>query len=800
MPYSIDSLRLIAGQLWQRILIAKDGFDWEQVWIISVSGNRRAKSDEVKLWLARVERLFNEVFPTDSPLPQPLEMVLAFVPTTAAKLNAPESDLRAFYQRLAKKPAAVGLYGRLGLVQLDGDAAKTAETLKPRQRELLALRGDFAELLADSDCDDKPAIQRPMFASIDALDARWRRKELQSVNPNDGRLVKKIALPRNPIPAPSPRQRVQFRPLEFAAPWIGWKRCTDSLDVAWSHSQVDVIEPGRPPRKILSVELPDRIIGVTWDGKVFWVSTIQRGIRLISPSGETVAQLPPSLSGSQPDAAGSLADTLPPFESIVLPEDAWRTNRGPWSVGIQGLAPLWPIEPGRCLAVGLIGRDKRGWIAELQQSPTKPSVVTSRIIHTATKAFDPSGAKVAVGDAQIAFLPIFMFELQREQQRTLLIGRQPSNGYAELPPLVVDLKKLEVRVDIANNVPKAMHFHHVASGDRVVASWAATVDLLIPGASPTDDWGRSPLFDNRVARRWGTTPNVAPFAASDGSVLIPSRHWSRVDVRQGKFEELTTHPLPFHQRFEFYASSAVYGCVAWNFRDRLYQVLIDQPWDDWDKTENSFAFVPESKREQHAAAVRRIQELGGHVGTHWAANCVGHFLREAPIWSTVVFLPAEWKGGDEQLRLLEDLHQVVDLRLVQAPITNAGAERIGQLKSLQFLRLIETKITDEGLVHLEKLPALGLLHLEGTAGGNEFTDRGLDHVSHLERIGILHLYGAGFTDEGLTWLQRPKSLQSVYCVDTTFSPSGMRKLLAANPRLHVLTNPTFPAYAGFDTE
>lgn len=784
----------------QRMLIAKAGFDWEQVWIISVSGNRRAKPAEVKLWLARVEWLFNEVFPTDSPLPQPLEMVLAFVPTTAAKLNAPESELRAVYQRLAKKPAAVGLYGRIGLVQLDGDAAKTAEALKPLQRELLALRFEFAELLADSDCDDKPAIQRPMFASIDALDARWRRKELQSANPNDGRLVKKIRLPRNPIPTPSPRQRVQFRPLEFAAPWIGWQRCADSLDVAWSHSQVDVIEPGRPPRQVLSVELPDRIVGVTWDGKVFWIATIKRGIQLISPSGEIVAQLPPSPSGSQPDATGSLANTLPPFESLALPEDAWRTNRGPWSVGIQGLAPLWPIEPGRCLAVGLIGREKRGWIAELQQSPTKPSVVTSRIFHTTTKAFDRSGAKDSVNDAQIAFLPIFMLEWQREQQRTLLLGRQPSNGYAELPPLVVDIKTLEVRVDSANNVPKVMHSHYVASGDRVVASWATSLDLLTPGASPTADWIRSPLFDNRIARRWGTTPYVPPFVASDGSVLIPSRHWSRVDVRQGKFEELTTHPLPFHQRFEFYASSAVYGCVAWNYRDRLYQVLIDQPWEDWDKTENSFAFVPESKREQHVAAVRRIQELGGHVGTHWGANSVGPFLREAPIWSTIVFLPAEWKGGDEQLRWLEDLHQVVDLRLVQAPITNAGAERIGRLKSLQSLRLIETRMTDDGLVHFEKLPALGFLHLEGTAGGNEFTDRGLDHVSHIERIGTLHLYGAGFTDEGLTWLQRPKALHSVFCVDTTFSPSGMRKLLAANPRLHVSTNPSFPAYVGFDTE
>ncbi|HLQ45689.1 MAG TPA: hypothetical protein VK137_13215, partial [Planctomycetaceae bacterium] len=80
------------------------------------------------------------------------------------------------------------------------------------------------------------------------------------------------------------------------------------------------------------------------------------------------------------------------------------------------------------------------------------------------------------------------------------------------------------------------------------------------------------------------------------------------------------------------------------------------------------------------------------------------------------------------------------------------------------------------------------------------TDRGLEYVSHIERLGILNLYGAGFTDEGLTWLQRPKSLRSVSCVDTTFSPSGMRKLLAAKPGLGIATYPTFPVYAGLDTE
>jgi curli production assembly/transport component CsgG len=681
--------------------------DWENLWVNSHLGPQGGKPGDAKLWLAHLERLFTEVFPAEYPFPQPLEMTLIGIPDTLAKLKTSETELRAFYNRLKILPGTVGLYGRAGILQLDGDAAKTAEELRPLQRELLVLRSDFAERLDASDCDEKPVCQSALFAIIDAVDARWRRKQRQVTGQNVA-VAKRHLLPRNPIPAPAPRQRVQFRPLDLAAPWIGWQRCTKSMDVAWTHTKVDVIEPGQLPRQILSVDLPDRVVGVTWDGEVFWIPTIQRGIQLISPGGEVVGKLPLALPGSFPnlsdsDATGRQSEagtTLPPFNAVILHEhdDSWRRNHGAWSAEIQGLFPLWPVQPGRCLAIGLIEHGKRTWIAELQRSATVPSGVTSRIIHTATKTVDPKVSTSDPRDSRLAFEPTFTLELRRDSHRTLMIGR----------------------------------------------------------------------------------------------------HWSRVDAQQGTIEELTTHPLPVHHRFENYATSAVHGLVAWNYRDRLYQVLIDQPWDDGDKPENHYAFVPEPLRERHAAAVHRIQELGGHVATQWGMSFIMSFTKSPPAWGTLVFLPAGWKGGDEQLRLLEDLYQLNDLRLVQAPITNAGVERIARLASLEQLWLVETKITDEGLIHLPRLPVLRYLHLEGTAGGTEFSDLGLEHVSQIEHLKILLLYGPGFTDDGLPWLQRPKSLWTVWWMNTTISSSGKGKLLAAKPNLHIsdLSGFEFPKYAG----
>ncbi len=788
----------------QQHLCAKVAIRWEQAWIESQIPEGRKVPGDSKLWLNHVERLFDEVFPQDYPLAEALELVVKTLPDTLTRLKVPDSEQSDFLNRLRKQKGAAGWCGRVGELSARGDSAKTPADMQSLLNELLRLRAEFTKMLAASECDDRNSAEFAVLRILETLEDRWSRKRLVMESPKgkgagEG-LVKKHSLPRNLIPEPAPQQRVLFRPLGIPAPWIGWKRCHDSLDVAWTHTRVDVIQPGKPPRTIFSVNLPDRLIEPTWDGEVFWIPSIQKGIQLISATGETVAKLPLAPAGNQPsvsDAKEDVSNTLPRFDAVAtFPETAWKLNRGPWPTEYQGLLPLWPIAPGRCLALGLIGREKRVWIAELRRTKANPKSVTARVIHTAGVSFDPT----AMTDSHCTFKPKFAFELRRDPQRTLLIGR--TVGIQDLPPLLIDLQTLSVSVPAAEPTPKLSHDFYITSGDRVLGVGTTALDLLVPGESLDSDWKRSQPFPNQRYgdRLWGVQPRSTPFQDAAGRAVIPNRHWSRVDLQRETIEELTTQALPFHQRFQFCAASAVYGVVAWNLRDQLYQVLIDQPWDEWNKIENEFPFVPKTRRQEHAAAVQRIQELGGRVGTHWGWSQRFNINSTAEqTWETIVYLPAQWRGGDEQLALLKDLHQLADVRLVQAPITNAGMRTIGQLAAVNQLRLVETKITDEGLAFLKSPSKVVFLHLEGTTNGNGFSDQGLEHVRHLSNLRTLFVYGPAFTDDGLKALAQCKALRGIHGVSTTISPQG-KKHLVTIPDLQLSDHSSFPNPAGTETE
>jgi hypothetical protein len=156
--------------------------------------------------------------------------------------------------------------------------------------------------------------------------------------------------------------------------------------------------------------------------------------------------------------------------------------------------------------------------------------------------------------------------------------------------------------------------------------------------------------------------------------------------------------------------------------------------------------------------------------------------RTNPVVSKV-FLPKEWKGGDEGLAHLHDVYCVGILCMVQAPVTDEGLRHLAALSNLEYLDLVQTKATDKGLVHLQALVHLKGLHLEGTAGGSEFSDAALKVVAELPELESLKLYGPGFTDEALQYLQRMPNLVHLWLTDTAIDKQRLEDLRRSRPGL-----------------
>ncbi|HLQ46677.1 MAG TPA: hypothetical protein VK137_18175, partial [Planctomycetaceae bacterium] len=220
--------------------------------------------------------------------------------------------------------------------------------------------------------------------------------------------------------------------------------------------------------------------------------------------------------------------------------------------------------------------------------------------------------------------------------------------------------------------------------------------------------------------------------------------------------------------------SAHYGLVAWNPGDVFHRVHVNVPADVPRDLSWLYRFVPEAARERHARAVDSLRSLGGHVDARWETVKYDPLPRPFNGWETLVFLSDSWRGGDEGLRHLADVHQPSRLYLVRAPITDAGLKYLAPLKTLEILHVEETQATDAGLEVLRNLTALKELRLEGTAGGGEIGDAALKHLDGLPSLHALTVYGPKFTDAGLPNLLTIPQLRSVRLLDTKVSKEGTR--------------------------
>ena len=106
---------------------------------------------------------------------------------------------------------------------------------------------------------------------------------------------------------------------------------------------------------------------------------------------------------------------------------------------------------------------------------------------------------------------------------------------------------------------------------------------------------------------------------------------------------------------------------------------------------------------------------------------------------------------DDNLDLLAPFTKLEELRLEKTGITDAGLEKLKQLKTLKVLNLGEcVLITDAGLAHLGDLAELTKCDLYGTP----ITDAGLGHLSGLSKLERIWVGGTQVTDDGVAKLEK----------------------------------------------
>jgi uncharacterized membrane protein len=107
-------------------------------------------------------------------------------------------------------------------------------------------------------------------------------------------------------------------------------------------------------------------------------------------------------------------------------------------------------------------------------------------------------------------------------------------------------------------------------------------------------------------------------------------------------------------------------------------------------------------------------------------------------------------ASDADLDVLLPLKaNIVQLKLANSNVTDAGLEAIGQMTNLTHLRMNYTAITDAGLEHISNLYQLEYLNLYGTS----ITDKGLSKLRRLKNLKNVFLFGTEVTEEAVVDLR-----------------------------------------------
>ena len=198
-----------------------------------------------------------------------------------------------------------------------------------------------------------------------------------------------------------------------------------------------------------------------------------------------------------------------------------------------------------------------------------------------------------------------------------------------------------------------------------------------------------------------------------------------------------------------------------------------------------------NRNEPVEEAVASIQESGGNVQRDYEELRPQTWLEElfddpgdpddpVRVWETEVTFHG-FNVTNAGLERLKDLKNLRSLVLSGSNVTNAGLERLKDLKNLEMLFLYDTQVTDAGLEHLKGLTTLDTVYLSGT----RVTDAGLEHLEGMTNLEILDLFGTQFTDECLEYLKELTNLQQMNLINTNITAEGVSELQQALPNCKI---------------
>ncbi len=121
---------------------------------------------------------------------------------------------------------------------------------------------------------------------------------------------------------------------------------------------------------------------------------------------------------------------------------------------------------------------------------------------------------------------------------------------------------------------------------------------------------------------------------------------------------------------------------------------------------------------------------------------------------------------------LQELHELQQLALANAPIGDKGLKVLGNLSRLAVLNLGFTQVSDQGLSHLRPLLNLWVLHLPGT----QVCGSGLSELKSLTKLETLDLSGAPISAAGMKTLKQFPNLHVLHLANTKVTDEFLGEL------------------------
>ena len=338
--------------------------------------------------------------------------------------------------------------------------------------------------------------------------------------------------------------------------------CGETGDVFWNEQVVLMVDAPGLLRQLLAYPR-GRIRQVVWDGGSLWIGTRQQGITVITPSNGAHVRIDKDQG-------------LPPYDQGML---------------------LYPVEPGKVLAVGSFDDDRRAWCAIITCGNAGGRV---HIFHQALE--DPAKNMVIRNDLgggnlglNARFAPQYILpdpQPPAGQENSVFVSRS-SNRFGQAL-LRIDLKTLTVSLPDEklerSSVSEARFM--LANGIRLQVDETSAIRWAPPGMTFAGgkSWYRLPDDLGRVC-----SPYVLPIG---DYTYIPGRTWYRIHRQTGLAERMDM-PVPFDARVPARKPSQLesaarptlfgaademavglsgrYGLIAWNAENKFARLRIIEP-------------------------------------------------------------------------------------------------------------------------------------------------------------------------------------------------------------------------------